>query len=96
MTTEKHTEFFNSVPDILNKLKSTDKPLFGKMNATEMVIHILAGTIMFMSKNVTVLETPEELLPKYKAFLMSDRNFRPGAQKPKDYENQDAYHLACA
>ncbi len=81
-----HQTFFKEeVPKLLDRLQANDKPSWGVMSATLMVDHLLAGTRLFMSKIETKLETPEELLPKYKAFLMSDRTFKQSAQQPAEY-----------
>ena len=81
-----HKDFFrNKAPKIISKLEPDQKPKWGKMNAIEMVDHLLAGMKLFLSKTVTELETPEEYLPKYKAFLMSEKSFKPGAMKPEEY-----------
>lgn len=85
-----HKDFFqDEAPTILGRLKPDQKPEWGEMNAIEMVDHLLAGMKLFLSKTVTELETPEEYLPKYKAFLMSDKGFKPGAKKPLDYEKYE-------
>ena len=89
-----HQTFFRSeVPEILSRLKPDQKPKWGEMNASEMVDHILAGMKLFLSKTETELETPAEYLPKYKAFLMSDKGFKPGAKKPLDYRNYESSSL---
>ena len=85
-----HKDFFlNDVPELLSRLEANAKPLWGVINATQMADHILAGTRLFLSKTKTELETPEELLPKYKVFLMSDRGFKESAKKPDEYEKYE-------
>lgn len=86
-----HKDFFQiEAPIILARLMPDQKPKWGEMNAIEMVDHLLAGMKLFLSKTETKLETPEEFLPKYKAFIMSNKGFKPGAKKPLDYEKYES------
>jgi len=94
---DKHQAFFQQdVPQLLNELQVDTKPLWGEMDSIKMIDHLRAGTELFLSKRKPKLEVPEEKLPRYKAFLMSDKPFMEGARKPKeyqDYERQDAQEL---
>ena len=87
--TNHQTFFTQDVPDLIRPLKADQVPAWGVMSATEMVDHILAGTQLFLSKTEMELETPEELLPKYKLFLMSDRGFKQSAKKPVEYSQYE-------
>lgn len=90
MALETHRSFFLKAPEALRKLDVNQKPLFGEMNAVEMVDHLLTGMKLFLSKTETALETPQEFLPKYRAFLMSDKGFKPGAKKPHGYQKYES------
>lgn len=93
-----HKAFFNvDVPRLLESLDATTPNLWGSMNAVQMMDHLIAGTYLFMAKKVLPLEVPEEKLDRYKAFLMSDKNFMEGAPKPepyKSYEGQAGNEIA--
>jgi oxepin-CoA hydrolase/3-oxo-5,6-dehydrosuberyl-CoA semialdehyde dehydrogenase len=66
----------------LQQLRPDATPLWGKMNAQQMVEH-LAG-FFDVSSGIIIYEliTPEEQLPKYKAFLLSDKEFRENTKAP--------------
>ena len=95
-----HQEFFQKdVPQLLNGLKASAQGKWGSMNVNQMIGHLQAGTMLMMSKRKVALEVPEEKLPRYKAFLMSDKSFMQGAPKPDlylEYEKADfeAFDLA--
>ena len=85
-----HHAFFNvDVPQLLGSLESTTPNLWGSMNAVQMLDHLIAGTRLFMAKKEVPLEVPEEKLDRYKAFLMSDKNFMEGAPKPEPYKGYE-------
>jgi len=65
-----------------NNLFAEKKGKWGKMNAQQMIEH-LAFVFKFSSKKIILpLQTPEEFLPKYKAFLLSDKEFRENTKAP--------------
>ena len=85
-----HQTFFDlEVPALLKKLEANTENLWGEMSATQMMDHLLAGTHLFMSKQLVDLEVPEEKIERYKAFLMSDKNFMESAPKPKPYKHYE-------
>jgi Protein of unknown function (DUF1569) len=67
---------------LLNNLSANTAGKWGKMNAQQMVEHVTdffnvsAGKIYF---NVV---TPAEYLPRYKEFLLSDKEFRENTKAP--------------
>lgn len=69
---------------------STDAPAaWGKMNAQQMVEHL---TIFFKVSSGQLyfpLAVPEEHLPKYKAFLQSDKQFRENTKAPAAVIGED-------
>ncbi len=84
-----HLEFFqDQVPQLLVKLNAKSKPIWGEMNVLKMVDHLRLGAVL-MLRNTGQLTVPEEKLPKYKAFLMSDKPFTQGIPKPKMYEIEE-------
>lgn len=68
--------------DFVKTLGADAKAAWGKMNAQQMVEHVKNfykvsnGTMHFK------MVTPEEQLPKLKAFLLSDKEFRPETKAP--------------
>ena len=81
-----HQEFFqNEVPQLLKQLNANAQGKWGSMHVAQMLDHLYAGTILMLSKKISVLEVEEEKLPRYKAFLMSDKGFMEGAPKPALY-----------
>jgi len=95
-----HQEFFQKeVPQLLKGLKANVKGKWGSMSVDQMLDHLHAGTLLMMSNKSGDLVVEEEKLPRYKAFLMSDKGFMEGAQKPKmylDFEKTDfdAFEIA--
>ena len=71
--------------DFIAKLKTLapDTPSkWGKMNAQQMVEHV-SGFFKVSTNQVKFsLVTPEEHLPKFKAFLLSDKEFRENTKAP--------------
>lgn len=86
MTKEEKVSFFiHEVPVLLAELNADSKPLWGVMNAVEMVEHLAAGLRLSQRRDDFPIATPEEHLPKYKAFLMSDKPLPHHAVKPEGY-----------
>ncbi len=62
---------------------SPDKPaLWGKMNAQQMVEHVTDFFMISTGKLHVPLVTPAEHLPKFKEFLLSDKQFRENTKAP--------------
>lgn len=86
-----HQNFFQTeVPQLLNRFAANTKPLWGTMSATKMLQHLLAGTQIMLSKRVVPLTVDEEKLPRYKAFLMSDKPFGESLPKPELYHEYES------
>ena len=66
----------------LNSLTPGSVSKWGKMNAQQMVEHV-SGFFKVSTKQLQFpLVTPEEHLPKFKAFLLSDKEFRENTKAP--------------
>lgn len=62
---------------------SPDTPMkWGKMNAWQMVEHVAGFFRVSTNKLHFPLVTPVEHLPKYKEFLLSDKEFRENTKAP--------------
>ncbi|MFC4262946.1 DUF1569 domain-containing protein [Ferruginibacter yonginensis] len=66
----------------LQTLEATTKPQWGVMNAQEMIEHLNDFFQMSINNQPASLLTPTEDLPKYHAFLMSDKMFRENTKAP--------------
>ena len=55
---------------------------WGKMNAQQMVEHVAGFFKVSTNQLQFPLITPEEHLPKFKAFLLSDKEFRENTKAP--------------
>jgi len=72
----------NNFLPLLKDLPADAKGKWGKMNGQQMVEHISGFFAVSYEKIKFPLVTPEEHLPKYKEFLMSDKEFRENTKAP--------------
>ena len=66
----------------IRKLKGDEKPKWGKMNAQQMIEHTAAFFKVSTGKIQFPLITSAEHLPKYKEFLLSDKEFKENTKAP--------------
>lgn len=78
--------FMNEVPAMLSDLKSDTSPAWGEMNAPQMVDHLRKAIEVSLINTDGKIVTPEDKLPAYKSFLMSDKPFKPGAAMPEEFK----------
>jgi len=76
MTDEKKYFLKKEFVVLLNKLKAEEKGKWGKMNAQQIIEHLSEFFRVSTEKKHFPLNTPLEHLPKLKAFLMSEKEFR--------------------
>jgi hypothetical protein len=67
---------------LLHHLSAETTALWGKMNAQQMVEHVTGFFLVSIDKLHFPLVTPEEHLPKFKEFLLSDKPFRENTKAP--------------
>lgn len=67
---------------LLRTLTSGGGMRWGKMNAQQMVEHLSGFFRVSTNKLHFPLVTPEEQLPKFKAFLKSDKEFKENTKAP--------------
>ena len=67
---------------LLNNLSADAKAKWGKMNAQQMVEHLIGFFNISLEKLKFDIVTPEEHLPKYKEFLYSDKEFKENTKAP--------------
>ena len=82
MTDEKKAFLKNDLLLLVNKLKGDEKAKWGKMNAQQMIEHVSAFFKVSTEKIKFPLTTPVEHLPKYKEFLLSEKEFRENTKAP--------------
>ena len=67
---------------IVKKIQPGTTGKWGKMNGQQMVEHVAAFFYVSSGKIKFDLVTPEEHLPKFKEFLLSDKQFRENTRAP--------------
>ncbi len=69
---------------LLRKLNAAALPVWGKMNAHQMLEHLADFFNVSTEKIIFDLVTPAEHLPKYREFLYSDKQFRENTRAPQN------------
>ena len=82
MIDEKKSFLKNDFFLLINKLKGDEKAKWGKMNAQQMIEHVSAFFKVSTQKIQFPLTTPVEHLPKYKEFLLSEKEFKENTKAP--------------
>ena len=82
MTEEKKSFLKNDLISLLKKLNGNENGKWGKMNAQQMVEHVSGFFKVSTEKIHFDLTTPPEHLPKYKEFLLSDKEFKENTKAP--------------
>lgn len=72
----------NNLLPLLKDLPADAKGKWGKMNGQQMVEHVSGFFAVSTEKLRFPLVTSEEHLPKYKEFLMSEKEFRENTKAP--------------
>lgn len=67
---------------LLKNISPDTHAKWGKMNAQQMIEHVTAFFNISTEKITFDLITPEEHLPKFKEFLLSDKPFRENTKAP--------------
>jgi oxepin-CoA hydrolase/3-oxo-5,6-dehydrosuberyl-CoA semialdehyde dehydrogenase len=96
MDTSKKDFIQYTVMKRLNKLPSAALGKWGKMNGQQMVEHLSLIFCASSGKITVALATPEEQLPKYKAFLWSDKEFRENTKAPSSLIPEEPQQLKHA
>lgn len=80
---EKKLAFLKSgfIP-LIKQLNAADTPRWGKMNAQQMVEHVTAFFKISSGRLQLPLVTPEEQLPQFRGWLMSEKPFRENTKAP--------------
>ncbi len=80
MTTEKLKFLQETLPALLNKLKGDESPVWGKMNTQQMVEHLAGAFRQASDESNTATVTPADQLAAFKAFIMTEKEFRPNTK----------------
>jgi oxepin-CoA hydrolase/3-oxo-5,6-dehydrosuberyl-CoA semialdehyde dehydrogenase len=76
---------------LLPSLPGNKTGIWGKMNAQQMVEHVADFYKISSGKLVFPVQTPGDMLPKYKAFLMSDKEFRENTRGPENIVPEEPF-----
>lgn len=71
-------------PNLLKNASSNIQPLWGKMNLQQMVEHVTDFFKISSNQLQLPIVTPEEYLPKYKAFILSEKEFKENTKAPEE------------
>jgi hypothetical protein len=80
----------------LNELTEAHQPKWGVMNAQEMTEHLADFYNVSLEKIKTTLLTPDEHLPKFIEFLMSDKEFKENTKAPESLIGEKPLPPRCA
>lgn len=81
---------------LVKNLQSGSMGKWGKMNAQQMVEHVAAFFYVSSEKIKFDLVTPREHLPKFKEFLLSDKQFRENTKAPLTVIGEEPFPLRYA
>lgn len=93
MNKEKLDFITTTFPQLIQQANPTTEARWGKMNLQQMIEHV---TNFFKVSSNTIqfpLVSPEEHLPKLKAFLLSDKEFRENTKAPEQILPNDPLPL---
>ncbi len=96
MNQEKLDFIFKEYIPLLKYLQADKAGKWGKMNGQQMVEHVTAFFYVSTEKIKFDLVTPPEHLPKYKAFLLSEKEFRENTKAPVNVIGDDPLPLRYA
>jgi oxepin-CoA hydrolase/3-oxo-5,6-dehydrosuberyl-CoA semialdehyde dehydrogenase len=81
--------------NLINKLPAEADGKWGKMNTQQMLEHVTGFFKVSSGKLHFALVTPEEHLPKFKEFLLSDKEFRENTKAPASVLGDEPLPLRC-
>lgn len=93
MSAQKLSFIRNDLFSLLENITADTKPIWGKMNAQQMLEHLAAFFNVSTEKIKFDIVTPEEHLPKYKEFLLSDKQFRENTKAPANVIGEEPLPL---
>lgn len=78
--------FEKEVPLKLEQLQNDTMPVWGTMNVEQMLEHLRRGVVLSMENINDEITTPEDQIPLYKRFLMSDKSFGQNLPQPAAFD----------
>jgi hypothetical protein len=78
--TDKINFLKNDLVNYLSKLNAEDKGQWGVLNAQQITEHLADSFRNYHGLDSKKILTPAEHLPKFKEFLMSEKQFKPGTK----------------
>ncbi|MFT3909781.1 MAG: DUF1569 domain-containing protein [Ferruginibacter sp.] len=96
MQEQKSAFIKNEMFSLLSNLAADSKGSWGKMNGQQMVEHLADFFDISSAKVPSRLVIPEEHLPKYKAFLLSDKEFRENTKAPAEVLGEEPIPVRTA
>ena len=82
VTEDKAAFISDSFVPLIKKLKGGEKAKWGKMNAQQMIEHVSSFFKVSTQQVYFPLTTPPEQLPRYKEFLLSEKEFKENTKAP--------------
>lgn len=77
-------DFITNAPGLFSTLSPDQKPVWGKMNAQQVVEHLSDFFRLSTGEIEFPLSVPEEHLPKFREFLFSEKMFRENTKAPSN------------
>lgn len=96
MSPQKLSFLENDLFSLLADINVDTAAKWGKMNAQQMIEHLVDFFNVSVEKIIFPVVTPEEHLPKFKEFLLSDKQFRENTKAPSSVLGEDPLPLRCA
>ena len=96
MDTQKQQFVTKDCLPLFKSIKGDAVANWGIMNAQQMVEHVAAFFAVSTEKIKFNLVTPEEHLPKYREFLLSDKEFKENTKAPTTVIGEEALPLRFA
>jgi len=82
MNFEKENFLRTKLISFLQKLKTDTQPLWGKMNARQMIEHMIDVVMVANGKIKMPIVTPADKLPRLQEFMMSEKPFKENTKSP--------------
>ena len=75
-----------NIEDLVANISIESKPLWGEMSIVEMLKHLTSGLELSSSYKDVKIVTPEDRLPGFRKFLMTEKLFMKGSPIPEEYK----------
>src|SRR4026207_562659 len=82
MNFEKENFLRTKLVSLLQQLKTDEPPRWGKMNARQMIEHMIDVVMVASGKIKLPVVTPADRVPKLQEFMMSDKPFKENTKSP--------------